>query len=616
MAYDQIHIVDATSQMIEIALRSSTTGQLLTGKAYGDMTIKYQREGVASATTVGVVTATKGAYTSGGFVETDIAGLYQFGIPTGALATGAKAVTLTFSCTGAIDVVKRLVLIGADLRNAASLGLSNLDAAVSTRSTYAGSDTSGVTTLLARIIGTLATGTHNPQTGDAFARLGAPAGASVSADVAAVKSQTSAIETDTQDLQTQIGTAGAGLTAADDAVIVAIAALNNLSSAQAQSAATAALNAYDPPTNAEMEARTLPSASYFDPAADVVAHVTLVDTTTTNTDMVAEAPSAAVNADAVWDELLAAHSGAGSAGLALATASSGGVDPSVLADAVWDEALSGHSTAGTAGKKLTDLTNADLSGVATAAALADVPTVAEFEARSLPSADYTVVGDLPSVPSTADIKTALEADGGKLDHLWEMTEDDSGVRRLTTNALEQAPAGSGTGLTAQETADAVNNLAPAGASGAAGSIRAQLVDAAKTGADGDTLKTLSDQIDGVQAGSGLTAQETANAVHNLAPVGVAAVGSIGANLDNILNGLTGVGLIPLVYTVTEPGGVVPISGVTVELYTEEACLNCVRRGLTNSFGVVTFWMSTAGTYWIKSAKDGYSFELDSETVAV
>ena len=49
-------------------------------------------------------------------------------------------------------------------------------------------------------------------TGDAFARLGAPAGPSVSADVAAVKAQTAAIETDTQDLQTQVGTDGAGLT--------------------------------------------------------------------------------------------------------------------------------------------------------------------------------------------------------------------------------------------------------------------------------------------------------------------------------------------------------------------------------------------------------------------
>ncbi len=37
-----------------------------------------------------------------------------------------------------------------------------------------------------RIVGTLASGTHNPQSGDAFARLGAPAGASIAADIAAI----------------------------------------------------------------------------------------------------------------------------------------------------------------------------------------------------------------------------------------------------------------------------------------------------------------------------------------------------------------------------------------------------------------------------------------------
>lgn len=255
------------------------------------------------------------------------------------------------TATGADPVDDRYCIVPWDPFNATSLGLSNLDAAVSTRSTYAGGDTSGVTTLLSRIIGTLATGTHNPQSGDAFARLGAPAGASVSADVAAVKLQTAAIEADTQDLQTQIGTAGANLSAADDAVIAAIAALNNLSSAQAQSAATAALNAYDPPTNTEMEARTLPAASYFDPAADTVAHVALVDTTTTLTNMPAAAPTAAANADAVWDELLSGHVGAGSASVALTAASAGG-DPSVLADAVWDEALAGHVAVGSAGAGL------------------------------------------------------------------------------------------------------------------------------------------------------------------------------------------------------------------------------------------------------------------------
>ena len=65
---------------------------------------------------------------------------------------------------------------------------------------------------------------------------------------------------------------------------------------------TAAVNAevdtaladYDGPTNAEMVARTIAAADYFDPAADAVANVTLVATTTTNTDMLT---AAAVNAE-------------------------------------------------------------------------------------------------------------------------------------------------------------------------------------------------------------------------------------------------------------------------------------------------------------------------------
>lgn len=49
-------------------------------------------------------------------------------------------------------------------------------------------------------------------TADMQPKLGTPAGADISADIAAVKATADAIETDTQDLQTQIGTAGAGLT--------------------------------------------------------------------------------------------------------------------------------------------------------------------------------------------------------------------------------------------------------------------------------------------------------------------------------------------------------------------------------------------------------------------
>lgn len=80
------------------------------------------------------------------------------------------------------------------LTTASSIGkllVDNVNATISSRSTYAGADTSGTTTLLSRIPGTV-----QPQTGDAYARLGAPSGASVSADVASIKSDTSGLRTD------------------------------------------------------------------------------------------------------------------------------------------------------------------------------------------------------------------------------------------------------------------------------------------------------------------------------------------------------------------------------------------------------------------------------------
>jgi hypothetical protein len=49
---------------------------------------------------------------------------------------------------------------------------------------------------------------HTAQTGDAYARLGAPAGASVSADVAAIKAETATIVADTGELQTDWANGG------------------------------------------------------------------------------------------------------------------------------------------------------------------------------------------------------------------------------------------------------------------------------------------------------------------------------------------------------------------------------------------------------------------------
>lgn len=80
----------------------------------------------------------------------------------------------------------------------------------------------------------LGTAVGTAQTGDSFARLGAPAGASISADIAAIESQTD-----------DIGAAGAGLTAIP---------WNAAWDAEVQSEVADALAVYDPPTYAEIEA--------------------------------------------------------------------------------------------------------------------------------------------------------------------------------------------------------------------------------------------------------------------------------------------------------------------------------------------------------------------------
>jgi hypothetical protein len=81
---------------------------------------------------------------------------------------------------------------------------------------------------------------------------------------------------------------------------------NATAAAQIQSEANDALVAYDPPTNAEMEARTLAAAAYFDPASDTV-------TVGTNNDKTGYGLSAAA-VQAIWDAATTALTTVGSVG--------------------------------------------------------------------------------------------------------------------------------------------------------------------------------------------------------------------------------------------------------------------------------------------------------------
>jgi hypothetical protein len=117
-----------------------------------------------------------------------------------------------------------------------------------------------------------------PQTGDSFARIGAPAGASISADMAAVKSQTAAIETDTQDIQNRIP--AALVSGRIDASVGAMASGVLTATAIAADAITAAKVAADVTTELQSGLATASAlatvAGYID--TEVAAILAAVDT--------------------------------------------------------------------------------------------------------------------------------------------------------------------------------------------------------------------------------------------------------------------------------------------------------------------------------------------------
>ena len=143
MSFDHTILKGTTSKIVEVILRDSSTGAGKTAVAHTDVTASYVREG-GTRTAITLAAGTAGdAYSTGKWCEVDSAncpGLYQLHLPNAALATGVDAVTTTLTATGVIDKVVRISLLDVDLRDATDAGLSNLDAAISTRSTVAATD--------------------------------------------------------------------------------------------------------------------------------------------------------------------------------------------------------------------------------------------------------------------------------------------------------------------------------------------------------------------------------------------------------------------------------------------------------------------------------------------
>ena len=274
-----------TSKILRVFIQDSskTDGSGLTGLVHNStgLTAYYIREGAAAATAITLVTATVGTYASSGFKEVDatnLPGVYELHPPNAVIASGANSVIIFLK--GATNMAPLPIEIQLD----------------------------------------------DNTSKDVYDRIGSPAGASISADVA------------------------------------------------------------DVPTVAEFNARTLPTADYFDPTADAVANVTLVATTTTNSDMrgtdgantvvpdvagtlAAYDPPTRAEATSDKDEILADNTlmKQTTAGTydrdtdSLEAIRDNQSSASTVAAAVWDEDLTTHNTANTAGwfvqkiKKLADV---------------------------------------------------------------------------------------------------------------------------------------------------------------------------------------------------------------------------------------------------------------------
>ena len=248
---------------------------------------------------------------------------------TNAPTTGDLTATMKASVTtAATAATPTAAAVTGAVGSVTGLTASNLDAAVSSRSTYAGgavaSVTAGVTVttnndkagyalsaagvqavwdaLTSALLTVNSIGKKladwvigSSQTGDAFARLGVPTGASLSADVAAVKADGAAIKVKTDFLPSAVAGAAGGVFIAG--------------------------------SNAATSITTGLTANIVGSVTGAVGSVTGLTTMTI--------------ADQVWDEIISGHAIAGSTGAALSAAGGSG-DP-------WSTALPGVYAAGTAG---------------------------------------------------------------------------------------------------------------------------------------------------------------------------------------------------------------------------------------------------------------------------
>ena len=212
-------VAGATDQTIDVFIldSASTTGAGKTGLAYNtaSLTCYYRKNATGSATALTLATQTVGgAHSDGGFVEidsTNMPGWYRLDLSDTIVATSGFADVVLRGASGMVQCNVTIPIWAVNPMSANGFMTGVNSVAPPSNWNLTSIDANGRLDVI-KIAGTTQTA------GDIWSRLGAPAGASMSADIASVKTDT--------------GTTIPAL----------IAALNNISAAQVNAEVVDALN--------------------------------------------------------------------------------------------------------------------------------------------------------------------------------------------------------------------------------------------------------------------------------------------------------------------------------------------------------------------------------------
>lgn len=148
-------------RLIFIGDSTSSTGAGLEGLTHASsgLVCWYFAGDLTDAVQVTLVTATRGTYTSGGFIAiANMPGWYEIGIPNAALDGGNEVSIQLRGAANMVPVNIHIELDSVDYQDSAAFGLSRIDASISSRSTFAGGAVASVTS-------PVTVGTNNDKTG-------------------------------------------------------------------------------------------------------------------------------------------------------------------------------------------------------------------------------------------------------------------------------------------------------------------------------------------------------------------------------------------------------------------------------------------------------------------